>query len=84
MSSRLRYKMQGRKTATLNLRIAPELKAAAEKAAADDNRSLTSLFETLLLSHLRDHGYSLEGAGSNTRGAAKKPRSTGKSAARAR
>ena len=58
--------------------------AAAEKAAADDNRSLTSLFETLLLSHLRDHGYSLEGAGSNTRGAAKKPRSTGKSAARAR
>ena len=84
MSSRLRYEMQGRKTATLNLRIAPELKAAAEKAAADDNRSLTSLFETLLLSHLRDHGYSLEGAASNTRGAAKKPRSTGKSAGRAR
>jgi predicted HicB family RNase H-like nuclease len=53
-----------RLTATLNLRIAPELKAAAEKAAATDNRSLTSLFETLLLSHLHSHGYLLKGAGS--------------------
>jgi hypothetical protein len=49
--------MRGRKTATLNLRVAPEIKAAAEKAAADDNRSLTSLVETLLLPYLRDRGY---------------------------
>lgn len=48
---------QRRKTATLNLRIEPWLKDAAEKAAAADNRSVTSLVETLLLRHLREHGY---------------------------
>jgi hypothetical protein len=45
------------KSATLNLRIAPEIKAAAEKAAADDRRSLTSLIEKLLIAHLKDKGY---------------------------
>jgi predicted HicB family RNase H-like nuclease len=44
------------KTATLNLRIAPELKAAAEKAAAADNRSVTSLIEKLLSDHLHNVG----------------------------
>jgi hypothetical protein len=42
------------KTAQLNLRIDPSLKEAAEKAAADDNRSLTSLIEKLLTDHLRN------------------------------
>jgi hypothetical protein len=41
------------KTAQVNLRIDPKLKAAAEKAAADDNRSLTSLIEKLLLDYLK-------------------------------
>jgi hypothetical protein len=45
------------KAATLNLRIEPELKAAAEKAAADDRRSLTSLIETLLADYLKRKGY---------------------------
>lgn len=45
------------KTAILNLRISPELKSAAEKAAADDHRSLTSLIEKLLTDHLKAHGY---------------------------
>jgi hypothetical protein len=57
LSSRLRYKMYGRKTATLNLRIAPEIKDAAERAAAEDHRSLTSLFEMLLISYLRERGF---------------------------
>lgn len=35
----------------------PALKEAAEKAAADDHRSLTSLVEKLLTEHLRAHGY---------------------------
>lgn len=48
---------QRKKTATLNLRINPALKAAAEKAAADDNRSLTSLVEKLLADYLREKGY---------------------------
>ena len=45
------------KTAQGNLRIMPALKAAAEKAAADDQRSLTSLVEKLLTDYLRKHGY---------------------------
>ena len=46
------------KTAQVNLRIDPKLKEAAEKAAADDQRSLTSLIEKLLTDHLRRKGYS--------------------------
>ena len=45
------------KTAQVNLRIRPELKKAAEKAAADDHRSLTSLVEKLLSDYLRKKGY---------------------------
>jgi hypothetical protein len=41
----------------LNLRVRPSLKAAAERAAADDSRSLTSLIEKLLTDHLRERGY---------------------------
>jgi len=48
---------QRKKTATLNLRIDPSLKEAAEKAAADDHRSLTSLMEKLLIEHLKAKGY---------------------------
>jgi hypothetical protein len=44
---------QRKKTATLSLRIDPALKALAEKAAADDRRSLTSLIEKLLSEWLR-------------------------------
>jgi len=45
------------KTATLSLRIDPELKRLSEKAAADDQRSLTSLIEKLLADYLRKRGY---------------------------
>jgi predicted HicB family RNase H-like nuclease len=44
------------KTATINVRISPELKEAAERAAAKDRRSLTSLIEKLLDDHLRAMG----------------------------
>ena len=53
---------QCRKTATLNLRLQPSLKEAAEKAAADDHRSLTSLIEKLLADHLRQRGYLASGS----------------------
>jgi hypothetical protein len=42
------------KTAQMNLRLAPWLKAAAEKAAAADHRTLTSLIEKLLLDHIAE------------------------------
>jgi hypothetical protein len=45
------------KSSTLNLRIDPKLKEAAEKCAAHDRRSLTTLVETLLELHLRQRGY---------------------------
>lgn len=41
------------KTATVTLRVDPEIKAAAEEAAAKDHRSLTNLVEMLLLNHCR-------------------------------
>jgi hypothetical protein len=40
------------KTAQVNLRMKPSLKAAAERAAAKQHRSLTSLMEFLLVEHL--------------------------------
>jgi hypothetical protein len=44
------------RTAVVQLRIRPSLKAAAEKAAAEDSRSLTSLVEKLLTDHLKKRG----------------------------
>ena len=57
-SSQCLYMKEARlKTAQVNLRLMPELKKAAEKAAADDQRTLTSLVEKLLTEHLRKTGY---------------------------
>ena len=45
------------KTVQLNMRVTPWIKTAAEKAAADDHRSLTSLVEKLLADYCRAHGF---------------------------
>lgn len=50
------------KSAQFMIRMQPRVKAAAEKAAADDNRSLASLMETLLIEYLTAKGY-LKGKG---------------------
>jgi hypothetical protein len=47
---------QRRKTATLNLRIDPTLKADIEAAAAEDRRSVTSLIEKLIADYLKRRG----------------------------
>ena len=53
LSSQWLYMTEKRlKTAQVNLRLEPKLKAAAERAAAKDHRSLTSLVEKLLADHL--------------------------------
>jgi hypothetical protein len=44
------------KTTQFNLRLAPELKAAGEEAAEQDNRSLSALLEKLLMDHCRKKG----------------------------
>ena len=45
------------KIATVNMRLQPSLKAAAEMAADDDSRSLTSLIEKVLKDYLKSRGY---------------------------
>jgi predicted HicB family RNase H-like nuclease len=45
------------KTETLNIRIDQALKHAAEAAAKDDRRTLTSLVEKALEEYLRVRGY---------------------------
>ena len=46
-----------KRTSTTIIRTKPSMKAAAEKAAADDGRSLSSLIEKLLSDYLRKKGY---------------------------
>jgi hypothetical protein len=45
------------RTANVMVRMKPSMKAAAEKAAQDDTRSLSSLVEKLLIEHLKAKGY---------------------------
>jgi hypothetical protein len=45
------------KTPSLGVRVEPETKAALEKAAKDDLRSVSSLVEKILVQWLRSHGY---------------------------
>lgn len=40
-----------------SIRLPPGVKAAAERAAKEDVRSLSSLIEKLLTEHLREKGY---------------------------
>ena len=41
------------KTAVLTLRVSPAVKAAAERAAELDRRSVTNLLEVLILNHCK-------------------------------
>jgi uncharacterized protein (DUF1778 family) len=45
------------KTASLNLRVEPDWKDAAARAAADDRRSVTSFVEKIIGDWLAEHGY---------------------------
>ncbi len=53
------------KSLPVSLRLPLEVKAAAEKAAREDTRSLSSFLEKLLTEHLRAKGY-LPAAGENS------------------
>lgn len=46
-----------KRTSTIGLRVELAVKQAAERAADDDNRSLSSLIEKLLVEFLRRRGY---------------------------
>jgi hypothetical protein len=45
------------KTPSLGVRLQPETKAALEKAAKDDFRSVSSLVEKILIEWLKAKGY---------------------------
>lgn len=45
------------KTSALSVRVSDQVKAAVEKAAADDSRSSASLVEKVMTQWLREHGY---------------------------
>jgi hypothetical protein len=51
-----------KRSATFPIRLKPSIKKAAEEAARADNRSLSSLIETLLLQHLEAKGLLPKGA----------------------
>lgn len=48
------------KTTTVTLRVTPALKAAAERAATLDHRSLTGLIEVLIIKHCNDQKIPLD------------------------
>jgi hypothetical protein len=45
------------KSLPVSLRLLPKVKAAAEAAAKDDTRSLSSYIEKVLTDHLRKNGH---------------------------
>ncbi len=50
--------MTGRKRAdTIGVRVASDVKSAAAEAAADDNRTISSFVEIVLIDHLISQGY---------------------------
>jgi len=50
------------RTNPLGVRVQPEIKAAVERAAKDDDRSVSSLVERILQEWLRARGYLSEAA----------------------
>ena len=46
-----------KRAALIGFRVEQAVKQAAERAAADDHRSLSSLMEKLLIEFLRQRGY---------------------------
>ncbi|KAA0675718.1 ribbon-helix-helix protein, CopG family [Roseomonas genomospecies 6] len=44
------------RTAAISVRVEEELKAALEKAAKDDGRTVAQYVERLLIAHLREKG----------------------------
>ncbi|WCR01068.1 DUF3408 domain-containing protein [Paracoccus aestuarii] len=45
------------KTAAISVRVSQETKEAVEKAASNDDRSVASYIDRLLVQHLKDTGY---------------------------
>jgi hypothetical protein len=62
------------KTPSLGIRIQPDTKAALEKAAKEDLRSVSSLVEKILVEWLRAKGYLPTASGSTGKAKGGKPK----------
>ena len=49
--------MPANKTSAISVRVPDDVKAAVEKAAADDGRSVSSYVERVIAAHLRETGH---------------------------
>lgn len=54
------------KTANFQMRLPPQLKAAAEVAAKREYRSLTNLIEVLIIDHCKSHDIPITNANEET------------------
>ena len=54
--------MTAEKTVSISFRVSPTFKTLLEAAAAQENRSLTNMLETLLLAHCDKHGLKVPAA----------------------
>lgn len=48
--------MPAEKTVSISFRVSPRFKSLLEEAAARENRSLTNMFETLVIDHCEQNG----------------------------
>ena len=67
------------KTAALNLRIDPDIKAALREVAELEHRSIANMIEVLILDYCKARGVSVAGRGSVKDNANQEPRKEGQS-----
>lgn len=61
--------MAASKTATLTLRIEPEVKQALQRAAVLEHRSIANMVEVLILEHCKAKGIATKSPSNNKRAA---------------
>ena len=61
--------MTASKTATLTLRVEPDIKQALQRAAELEHRSIANMVEVLIREHCRAKGITTGGANNNKRAA---------------
>ena len=54
------------KSQVVSVRVEPPIKAALQSAAEREMRSLANMFEVMVVSYCRAHGYPLEGVSDET------------------
>ena len=58
--------MAGAKSQVGSVRVEPQIKAALQKAADREMRSLANMLEVMVVAYCRSHGYPLQGISEET------------------